>query len=153
MTIILLLALLQQPPHDHHGDVNRRGDVVMGFSHEKTTHHFRLRETGGEVEVTANDPADAASVSQIRGHLAHIVQMFGEGNFTAPMLIHAKNPPGVEVMARLKGEIAYRLDPLPSGARVHISTANPAALEAIHAFVRLQITDHRTGDPLTIQKE
>lgn len=153
MTILLLLALLQQPTHDHHAEVNRRGDAVMGFSQEKTTHHFRLRPDGGEIEVTANDAADAESAAQIRGHLTHIAQMFREGNFTAPMLIHAKNPPGTDVMTRLKVDIAYRLEPLPSGARVRITTANATALGAIHAFLRFQITDHRTGDPLTIQKE
>ena len=30
----------------HHNEVERRGDHIMGFSHEKTTHHFRLF-TGG----------------------------------------------------------------------------------------------------------
>jgi hypothetical protein len=153
MTILLLLALLQQPTHDHHDEVNRRGDAVMGFSHEKTTHHFRLRPDGGEIEVTANDAGDTESAAQIRGHLTHIAQMFREGNFTAPMLIHAKNPPGTDVMTRLKVDIAYRLEPLPSGAGVRITTANATALDAIHAFLRFQITDHRTGDPLTIQKE
>jgi hypothetical protein len=153
MTIFLLLALLQQTTHDHHADVNRRGEAVMGFSYEKTTHHFRLRPDGGEIEVTANDAADAESAAQIRGHLMHIAQMFREGNFTAPLLIHAKNPPGTDAMTRLAGDIAYRLEPLPLGARVRIITANATALDAIHAFLRFQITDHRTGDPLTIQKE
>lgn len=167
MTLTLVLLLLMTPAidaagpamqnpgaesHDHHADVDRRGDAVMGFSHEKTTHHFRLRETGGEIEVTANDPADVASAAQVRGHLAHIAQMFGDGQFTAPLLIHAKNPPGADVMARLKREIAYAVETLPAGARVRITTADPAAREAIHAFLRFQITDHRTGDPLTIQK-
>ena len=153
MTLMLLLALVQQPAHDHHGEVNRRGDAVMGFSHEKTTHHFRLRPDGGEIEVTANDAADAESAAQIRGHLTHIAQMFRDGAFTAPMLIHAKNPPGTDAMTRLKADIGYRLEPLPSGARVRIITGNSDALEAIHAFLRFQITDHKTGDPLTIQKE
>jgi hypothetical protein len=153
MTLMLLLALVQQPTHNHHADVNRRGDMVMGFSHEKTTHHFRLRPNGGEIEVTAKGAADAESAAQIRAHLTHIAQMFGQGNFTAPMLIHAKNPRGTDVMTRLRADIAYRLEPLPFGARVRINTGNPEALEAIHAFLRFQITDHRTGDPLTIQKE
>jgi len=152
MTLILLLLLAQQP-HDHHAEVNRRGDAVMGFAHEKTTHHFRLRRDGGEIEVTANDAADAESTAQIRGHLTHIAQMFRDGNFTAPILIHAQNPPGTDVMTRRKADIDYRLEPLPSGARVRITTANPEALAAVHAFLRFQITDHRTGDPLTIQKE
>jgi hypothetical protein len=153
MTLMLLLALVQQPTHDPHAEVNRRGDAVMGFSHEKTTHHFRLRSDGGEIEVTAKDAADAESTAQIRGHLTHIAQMFRDGDFTAPMLIHAKNPPGADVMTRLKDEISYRLESLPSGSRIRITTAHAAALEAVHAFLRFQITDHRTGDPLTIQKE
>jgi hypothetical protein len=34
--------------HDaHHAGVNERGDKVMGFSHEKTAHHFRLKADGG----------------------------------------------------------------------------------------------------------
>ena len=152
MTLFLLLALLQQP-HDHHADVNRRGDAVMGFSHEKTTHHFRLRSDGGEIEVTAKDAADAESTAQIRGHLTHIAQMFRDGNFTAPILIHARNPPGTDAMARLKDTIVYRMEPLAAGGRIRITTSDPEALEAIHAFLRFQITDHRTGDPLTIQKE
>ena len=151
MLLILLLTLVQS--HDRHAGLERRGDAVMGFSHEKTTHHFRLRETGGEIEVTANDPADAGSAAQIRGHLAHITRMFAEGDFTAPVLIHAKNPPGADVMTRLKERIAYRLEEVPGGARVRITASDSTALEAIHAFLRFQITDHRTGDPLTIQKE
>lgn len=153
MTIILLLALLQEPTHDHHAGVNRRGDAVMGFSHEKTTHHFRLRTTGGEIDVTAADAADAESVGQIRGHLRHIARMFAGGDFTAPMLIHARNPPGTAGMTRLKARIAYTVEDLAGGARVRIATADPAALEAVHEFLRFQISDHRTGDPLTIQKE
>ena len=34
----------QAPPswEDHFAGVNARGDAGMGFSHENTTHHFRL---------------------------------------------------------------------------------------------------------------
>ena len=148
-----MLLSPQEPAHDHHAGVNRRGDAVMGFSHEKTTHHFRLRADGGEIEALANDAADAESAVQIRGHFAHIARMFGDGDFTAPMLIHSQDPPGTQVMTRLKDQITYSLEALPAGARIRIRTASAAALDAIHAFLRFQITDHRTGDPLTIQKE
>ena len=153
MTLILLLTLLQQPTPDRHAGVDHRGDVVMGFSHQATTHHFRLRANGGEIEIAANDPADIDSARSIRGHLTHIVRMFADGDFTAPMLIHAKNPPGTAVMTRLKARITYTLEDVPAGARVRMSTDDPAALAAVHDFLRFQITDHRTGDPLTIQKE
>lgn len=35
--------------------------------------------------------------------------MFAAGNFSAPMLIHAQNPPGTEEMKRLREAIQYRL--------------------------------------------
>ena len=151
VTMILLAASAAAAQHTgQHDDMTRRGDAVMGFSHEKTTHHFRLREDGGEIEVTANDAADEESASEIRGHLRHITSMFAAGDFTAPFLIHSQDPPGAHVMTARKTEITYTLEALPAGARVRIVTANGDALDAIHQFLRFQITDHRTGDPLTI---
>ena len=81
----------------------------MGFSHDLTTHHFQLLKDGGEIAVTANDPKDTASIEQIRMHLSHIVRMFSNGNFNAPMVIHDANPPGVATMVRLKSDIRYTL--------------------------------------------
>jgi len=135
-----------------HGEMTRRGDAVMGFSHEKTTHHFLLREYGGNIEVTADDARDEESASQIRGHLRHIAAMFGAGDFTAPILIHSQDPPGSQVMAAHTRDITYTVETLPSGARLRIATKNREALDAIHEFLRFQIKDHRTGDPLTIGK-
>jgi hypothetical protein len=144
-------AAAQSGDQQHH-EMTRRGEAVMGFPADKTTHHFRLRANGGEIEVVATDPRDQESVREIRGHLRHIARKFAAGNFTAPMLIHAQDPPGTEAMAARKGEIAYAVELVPSGARVRIRTSDREALDAIHAFLRFQITDHRTGDPLTIQK-
>jgi hypothetical protein len=134
----------------HHDDINRRGDHEMGFSHEKTTHHFRLAKDGGAIEVTANDPNDTESRDQIRQHLTHIAMMFSAGNFNAPMLIHDQTPPGVPVMKRLKNQIKYEFENVESGGRVKISTMNREAIDAVHEFLRFQITDHQTGDPLTL---
>lgn len=133
--------------HDAHTEaVNKRGDQAMGFSHEKTTHHFRLKSDGGAIEVTANDPNDTASRDQIRTHLKHIAKKFAEGDFNAPMFIHSQTPPGVPVMQRLKVDIKYEFDGLETGGRVRISTGNLEAIKAIHEFLRFQIEDHKTGD-------
>jgi len=122
----------------------------MGFDHARTTHHFRLLPDGGAIEVTANDPADTESRTMIQKHLSHIARMFAEGNFQAPMLIHATDPPGADVMTRLKGEIVYRFEPLETGGRVRITTKNAKALDAVHEFLRFQIREHETGDPLEV---
>lgn len=161
-TLQLIIALLslaasvsaQQPSQDHqqhqdrkhHDEVNKRGDHAMGFSHAKTTHHFLLKTGGGVIQVEANDANDTASRDQIRQHLKHIAKKFAEGDFAAPMFIHAQTPPGVPAMKRLKAEIEYRYEETERGAQVRISTRSAEAIKAIHEFLRFQIEDHRTGD-------
>jgi len=142
----------QQSHNEHHAEVNQRAVIVMGFSHEKTTHHFRLKSDGGVIEVAANDPNDAASRDQIRSHLNHITQKFAVGDFTAPLLIHAKTPPGVPAMKQLKAALKYRLETTERGARIRITTSNTKALAAVHDFLRFQISDHKTGDSVEVEK-
>lgn len=147
------LADAQSQSHDGHLDgVNRRGDTAMGFSHAKTTHHFLLKNDGGVIRVEANDPNDGASRDQIRRHLKHIAKKFSEGDFAAPMFIHAQTPPGVVAMQRLKAEIKYEFEELERGGHVRISTNDSEALKAIHEFLRFQIKDHKTGDSGEIEK-
>src|SRR5437879_7147161 len=103
LPLLLSLAILpgmasaQQNPSPNQDkrseDVVKRGEHVMGFSHVATTHHFRLFNDGGELDVTANDPKDKASRDQIRTHLGHIAKVFASRHFTAPTLIHDTNPP------------------------------------------------------------
>jgi hypothetical protein len=152
MTLLLAAAPAAPQSPDPQHDMAHRGDAVMGFSHDKTTHHFRLRADGGDIEVTADTAADEESAGQIRSHLRHITHMFTAGDFTAPFLIHSQDPPGSAAMAARKHEITYTFEAVPAGARVRIRTTGREALEAVHEFLRFQITDHRTGDPLTIQK-
>ena len=137
---------------NHRSQVNERGDLVMGFSHEKTTHHFRLFTDGGSIEVDANDPKDTESRTHIQMHLTHIAQMFAAGDFKAPMLIHDQVPPGVTDLEKLKNVVAYRFEKTERGGRVRITTQNGEALRAIHEFLRFQITDHQTSDSREIGK-
>jgi hypothetical protein len=145
--IAVLVIGLQQKMDD----MNKRGDQAMGFDHLKTTHHFRLEKDGGSIEVEANDAMDELSRDQIRMHLKHITMMFSKGNFEIPMLVHAENPPGTQVMSRLKAEIQYQYKETERGGLVRISTKNPDALAAVHEFLRYQIKEHMTGDPLEVK--
>jgi hypothetical protein len=130
--------------------MNERGDQGMGFSQEKTTHHFYLTKTGGAIQVEANDEKDTVSRDQIRQHLGHITMMFAEGNFDTPMFVHDQVPPGVPAMKQLKAEIKYRFEETERGARVRISTSNQEALSAIYEFLSFQIKEHQTNDPLEV---
>ncbi len=49
-------------------------------------------------------------------------------------------------MKRGRTSIRWIYEETPEGGRVTASTKDPAALAAIHEFLRFQIEDHRTGD-------
>ena len=134
----------------HQHGVEKNGDMAMGFSHEKTTHHFLLRADGGVIQVDANSAADKESRDQIQTHLGLIAKMFAGDDFNTPLLVHSVTPPGTAIMTKLKADIKYTYEALPKGGRVVIATSNKEALAALHEFLRFQIKDHATGDPLTL---
>jgi hypothetical protein len=131
---------------EHHCEMMQRGDQAMGFSHEKTTHHFLLYKDGGAIEVSANDASDTVSRDEIREHLQHIAKMFSAGDFNVPALVHGENPAGTEIMKSRVDKIAYHFEETERGARVRITTTDPEALQAVHLFLQYQITEHHTGD-------
>jgi len=135
----------------HLAGVNARGEAAMGFSQAETAHHFLLAPDGGVILVEAKDPADAANRDRIRQHLAHVARMFAAGDFDTPMLVHARAVPGTSAMSRLKADIVYAFEETERGGRLRINAKSPEALAAVQQFLRFQIEDHRTGDPLEVR--
>jgi hypothetical protein len=136
----------------HGAGVDHRGDGAMGFSHEKTAHHFGLTRTGGYISAESKDAKDTASRGAIVQHFHHIASAFKQGNFEMPMFIHGRVPPGVTEMKRLAAFISYSVEETPTGGRVLVTATDPEALDAVHRFLRFQIEDHRTGDSLEVQR-
>ena len=132
-----------QPPPDR--QMMERGHRAMGFDQTKTTHHFLLQPSGGTIEITANDKSDSVSIASIRSHLEHIRRAFAAGNFSMPMFIHGTEPPGVDVLAKRREMLGYRVEEIPAGGRLIISTKDTDALNALHAFLKFQITEHKTA--------
>ena len=122
------------------------GDDAMELNQEKTTHRFKLLPDGGAIEITANDPSDAATRNAIRQHVSKIADMFTQGNFSIAMPVHGQKPAGVDTMERLKGQLYYTPQNLPNGGRVQITTENSEALKAVHEFLRFQIREDKTGE-------
>ena len=89
----------------------------MGFDQDSTTHHFRLFETGGGIQVVTNDPADATGRDQIRMHLREIAADFANGNFAKPFMTHGEVPPGVKTMQARKGTLSFTYEDSPDGGR------------------------------------
>ena len=122
----------------------------MGFSHERTTHHFHLLADGGALEIQSNEPTDAATQEAIRQHLVMIAVKFSQGDFAIPMFIHATVPPGVETMKRLKSKVTFEAENTERGAQLRMTTHDAEALAAIHSFLRFQIQEYQTGDSIKL---
>jgi len=131
MLITLLLTLALQHPVQ-----------AMGFDQDKTVHHFPMTANGGAVEVDAKDASDEASRSAIRMHLKHIADAFAKGDFSKPLLTHGEMPDGVAELKRLTSSIRYKYEDTAQGGAVRITTSDPDALKAVHAFLKYQAREH-----------
>jgi hypothetical protein len=159
VTVLCVLGSLVSVPvwlgarQDHHGSSGQRAAMAMGFDQAATTHHFLLFNDGGAIEVAVDDPADTKNRDAIRSHLPHIATMFADGDFDAPMLVHdSTNVPGTKGMTQRKAMIRYQYVETANGGRVNIVTSDADALAAVHAFLKFQIAEHKTGDPTTVRK-
>jgi hypothetical protein len=135
-----------------HEALKKRGAQAMGFDQDATTHHFRLAPHGGSIKVTVNDQKDEATIAAVRSHLRSIAAGFSRGEFDKPFLTHGEEPPGVHEMQLDRASISYRYQDLPRGFAVRIVTANARAQKAVHEFLRSQITEHQTGDPIEVKR-
>ena len=130
-------------------ELKRRGAAAMGFDQNATTHHFLLTADGGVIDVSVNEAADATNRDAIRAHLKEISDEFARGNFAKPFATHGEVPPGVKTMQQRLTALAFRYDDTPRGGRVVIRTEDGKARAAVREFLRYQIREHATGDPLS----
>ena len=152
--VLSLLAFAQENEHTHHHDaVNARGEKAMGFSQTATTHHFTLLPDGGFIQVQANSADDTMGRDHIRAHLQMQSKRFAAGDFSNSEQTHARVLPGTPQMQTLKSAITYKYEEIERGARLRISSKDPAAVAAIHDFLKFQIEDHQTGDAPKVKAE
>ena len=137
---------------EHGKEVDHRHDS-FGMPHTGSTHSFRLFADGGAIELRANDAGDAETVAAIRTHLQEIDREFDQANFKTPMFVHDKTPAGVEDMARLKSDLSYDYQEFAAGGRIRITAKSPAALAAVHEFLRFQVVEHRTANSGKVEQD
>ncbi|HET7217182.1 MAG TPA: hypothetical protein VFJ02_04010 [Vicinamibacterales bacterium] len=146
--LLLAASVSMQQDHAQHQHPQSRAQQGMEFDQERTTHHFLIEKDGGTIQVTARDAADRTSADQIRGHLQHIASVFAKGDFSLPMFIHETDPPGIAIMKERRSAMTFAFEEIANGGRVVIRTRDAAARDALHDFLRFQIREHRTGDPM-----
>ena len=133
---VFALSLLAQGPHA----MNQRGEMVMGFDQDRTTHHFYLYPDGGAIDIQVRDAADTRDRDAIRSHLPHIATMFEAGNFKAPML-HSRPP-----RQRLPSSLVIEGDSVSASACHPPSGAESPPMNANHQW---EPTGHEGGRRLS----
>jgi hypothetical protein len=132
----------------HQAHVDATHHEATGVPTGATVHHFLLAPDGGSIRLGVKDPRQTGARDKVRAHLRLIAQSFAAGDFALPMRIHEQVPPGVETLKARKSTLRYVYSDSPEGGVVTIRTPDSQALAAVHEFLRFQIRDHRTGDPL-----
>ena len=122
--------------------VEARGATVMPFDQRRTTHVFHSTATGGVQRVVAKDASDTRQIRLVRQHLRKEAVRFRVGDFTDPMAIHGMKMPGLEPLRRGAARVDVTYAPIPRGARITYTTAEPELVTALHAWFDAQLMDH-----------
>jgi hypothetical protein len=126
----------------HQAEVAQRGAEVMPFDLDATTHIFDKNADGVVQRVVADDPQDATQIRLVRGHLAKEEVRFEGGDFSSPTAIHGDDMPGLQELSEGANEIDTEYTEIPTGAELTFTTADPALVQALHAWADAQVYDH-----------
>jgi len=122
--------------------VHTMGAGIMPFDLSKTTHIFRMTETGGMQQVVAKDASDAAQIALIQQHLQHEAMQFQAGDFADPAALHGADMPGLSQLQAGAAQIVVTFTPLPDGAQLTYTTSDPQLITALHQWFGAQLSDH-----------
>jgi hypothetical protein len=127
---------------DRQAEVAAKGQQIMPFDLERTTHVFDDRPDGGIQTVIADDPTDSGQISLIRSHLRDEADKFALGDFTDPASIHGESMPGLAHLRDGAERIQVHYQDLPEGARITYTTSDPTLVQALHTWFKAQTADH-----------
>lgn len=122
--------------------VAERGQEVMPFDLDTTTHAFAPSADGGTQTVTSDDPDDTQQIDAIRDHLRKEAAAFERGEFDDPLTVHGPDMPGVAQLSAGAARIDVIYDGVAAGARLTYATSDPKLIEALHAWFDAQTSDH-----------
>jgi len=122
--------------------VHHMAHEVMPFDISRTTHIFRMTESGGVQRVVAKDPGDAQQIALIQQHLQHEASRFQRGDYADPETLHGADMPGLQELRRSAPKIRVTYSPRPDGAQIVFETGDLPTLTAIHRWFGAQLSEH-----------
>lgn len=122
--------------------VHNMSHMVMHFDLSKTTHIFRMTDTGGVERVVVKDETAGDQIPLIQQHLQHEAQEFQRGNYGDPASLHGPAMPGLQEMQTAAGKMKVTYTALPTGAEITFETSDIHVLTAIHRWFGAQLSEH-----------
>ena len=143
-SIALFLALgctvaLGETTQEH---VHHMGHSVMPFDLAKTTHIFRMTDSGGVERVIVKDATVKDQVALIQQHLEHEAEAFQRGDYSDPASLHGADMPGLKDLQVGAAQIKVSYSALPTGAEIIFETTDLHLLTAIHRWFGAQLSEH-----------
>lgn len=123
-------------------EVAERGEHVMPFDLDATTHRFEPVGDGLVQTVSADDPTDAEQVELVRTHLDHEAARFAAGDYGDPAAIHGDDMPGLAELERGAEDIRVTYEPTRAGGRITFATGDAGLVDALHRWAGAQTSDH-----------
>ncbi len=123
-------------------NVHHMGHMVMPFDLDKTTHIFRMTESGGVQKVVVKDARAKDQVAMIQRHLQHEAEAFQRGDYSDPASLHSATMPGLKDLEAGAAHIKISYSALPTGAEITFKTTDLHLLTAIHRWFGAQLSEH-----------
>lgn len=122
--------------------IHDMGQTVMPFDLNKTTHIFKMTDSGGVQSVVVKDAQDKDQVALIRQHLRHEAEAFERGDYADPTSLHGAAMPGVSELKGHHAEITVSYSELPLGGALVFKTQDRHLVTAIHRWFGAQLSEH-----------
>jgi hypothetical protein len=122
--------------------VAERGETVMPFDLEQTTHRFTPTATGGTQDVVADQRGDTEQIDLIRAHLRKEAAAFSRGDFADPARIHGADMPGLAELQDGYDRFEVHYENRADGATLTYTTEDSALADALHEWFQAQLGDH-----------
>ena len=122
--------------------VAERGQTVMPFDLEQTTHRFTPTVTGGVQDVVADQRGDTEQIDLIRAHLRKEAAAFSRGDFADPARIHGADMPGLAELQDGYDRFEVHYEDRADGATLTYTTEDSALADALHEWFQAQLGDH-----------
>lgn len=138
--LVLMMATVSAQSKQEH--VHDMANGVMPFDVSKSTHIFKMTESGGVQKVIAKDIAAHDQIALIQQHLKHEAEQFQQGRYMDPAKLHGAEMPGLKDLQAGASRVKVTYSALPDGAQILFETKDVQMLTAVHRWFGAQLSEH-----------